>query len=956
MAGIDSNTKLMLHMNGSDGSTTFTDDSDSAHTITAQADAQIDTAQSKFGGASGLFDGITDKLTVPNSTDWDWGSSDFTIDCWIRFSNTGSFNTIFSRGSSVSNYVFLGFVDSTTLRFRDINGSIIIGMDRTVSISINTWYHVAVTRNGNDFRLFLDGVQQGSTLIDSDAITSRTNQIQIGSISVLGASTSIDGWLDEFRISKGIARWTSNFTPPTQEYNDDIIVSPSVLTINSSIESIQTIVDAIITPDPLTITSELLPPFAIGEVLKITPNVLTISSSIETPTTISDVLITPNILTITSSLETPIFPVIGSLIAKIISVNPLIAVTDTSPVKIIKIDTTDPENLVYESVTLANINNAKDVAVNSTNDFVYVAGSSGKVVKVEIADLTNQITFDLSDTDNLLTIETNSNFGITYAGTENTIGELYTIDERSTFKLDTDFQALQPNEFQLDTDFNIVETFRMDSNFNALSQQTFAIDTDFKCLTKELVPITSIDDIVPINLTDYQIFIDSVELGDTDLILNSISITHSVAEQSRASFQLTRKHDQLNTTLEGVSSTITNQNNVEIKIRGRTEFSGQISELDCQYNNQEFIIVNALAEEKINILNNITLSLPGINSRLSLYDVLIQNPKIFNPFSDPNNEDNPPKFKGIRVNLGTRIKQSLSRYLFFDSDGSIAEEIQEGTFNPIQNWTYFWSPTANKFGSFSVNDSSNIPEATDEELDFSQIRLPVFTFEGVTPFSNLPTGDKSIQHFLYIGTSLAPVSEELWNLNVAKHRRQRIYDDIETELGFFEVGEAPFQEISVRNGIKITKSKLVDEQNGLFSIKDASFNFQEFAKLVANLELEKLKNINGNILPETSCSLTLTIDGYFYYDISLLTRINIDNSTQANIYNNTNGFPVSVKSITITSADRKVTIEGDNLKSVKELEIIDGQFPDEDDNEYNEEELRILIALKSDMRTRLAVE
>ena len=702
--------------------------------------------------------------------------------------------------------------------------------------------------------------------------------------------------------------------------------------------------------------------------------------------------------------------------SKIISINPLIFITDTNPIEIIKVDTTDPQNPTWVVKTITGITNAKDVTINKTGTYIYIAGNNGKVIKVEVADLANQTIFDLSDTDNILTLEHNENFGITYAGTDNVIGELYTIDERTEFLLDSNFICLSPINFKIDSNFNIVSAFKLDSDFTALSYQYYKMNSDFKCLTKETVPIISIDDIIPINLQDYQVFIDSVELEDTDLVLESISITHSVGEESRASFQLSRKHDQLNTTLEGVSSTITSQNIVEIKIDGVTEFSGKISELDCQYeNDREYVTISALAEEKENKTNNITMSLPGLNSRLSLYDILIQNPKIYNPYVDPSNEDNPKKYKGIRVDLGTKIEQHSINLSVFDSNGNIADAIQEGTFNPAPNWTYFWSPTVKKLDGVVLN----VKETTEEEdeiakFDDAQRELPINerkpwlrtgiriqqtldnisegiqeTFDTISKTINELAPLDSIK-FLYIGTSLAPVSEDLWDLKQATHWKQAVGEDSETgkisfpnvSPGFLEIeitelpssvlhkyghspvayttyykiGEAPFKEISVRNGIKISKPKLVDDQDGLYSIKDAGYDFRKYCKIVADLEYEKLKNINGDILPDTSCTFNITIDAYLYYALSLLTQINIDNTTQSNIYNNANGFPISIKSITITSNDRKVTIEADNVKSTKELEIINSEFPDEDDEEYNIPETRTLIALKSDMRTRLKIE
>jgi len=121
----------------------------------------------------------------------------------------------------------------------------------------------------------------------------------------------------------------------------------------------------------------------------------------------------------------------------------------------------------------------------------------------------------------------------------------------------------------------------------------------------------------------------------------------------------------------------------------------------------------------------------------------------------------------------------------------------------------------------------------------------------------------------------------------------------------------------------------------LYSGQNASYNFTSFAKEVADLEYQKILNINGNVLPITSAGINLTLDAYYFYNIKLLTRINIDNTTTVNIYNKNNGFPVGVKSIRLTSSDMQVTLDVDNKKSVIEIAEIDGEFPDEDDPKYN---------------------
>ncbi|MFB3885601.1 MAG: chitobiase/beta-hexosaminidase C-terminal domain-containing protein [Thermodesulfobacteriota bacterium] len=111
LAIADSYTKSLLHMNGADGSTTFTDDAPGgSHTWTAYGDAQIDTSQSKFSGASGLFDGSGDYLSSPDSDDWYWGTGDFTIDFWVRFAalpGSNNFAHIWSQYVDDNNFIHL---------------------------------------------------------------------------------------------------------------------------------------------------------------------------------------------------------------------------------------------------------------------------------------------------------------------------------------------------------------------------------------------------------------------------------------------------------------------------------------------------------------------------------------------------------------------------------------------------------------------------------------------------------------------------------------------------------------------------------------------------------------------------------------------------------------------------------------------------------------------------------
>lgn len=247
-AGIDSYTKLMLHIDGADASTTFADYSSSARTITVGGNAQIDTAQSVFGGASGLLDGVGDSLSVPQSTDFDFGSGDFTVDFRVRWSTVGK-TLFFAKCGTVGSYAYAFYYDhaanklsfwySTNGTNESYNPS-----SATVSFSANTWYHIAVVRNGNALRYYVNGTQLGTDITMSATIHAPSTTFLIGRNTNFTTSADMNGWLDEFRVSKGIARWTAAFTPPTEEYSTDqlyynVTEGGTWGTLNAVIDNIQ---------------------------------------------------------------------------------------------------------------------------------------------------------------------------------------------------------------------------------------------------------------------------------------------------------------------------------------------------------------------------------------------------------------------------------------------------------------------------------------------------------------------------------------------------------------------------------------------------------------------------------------------------------------------------------------------------------------------------------------------
>lgn len=222
--GIDAFTKLMLHMDGTNGSTNFIDSELTPKTITTVADAQISTAQFKFGGASGLFDGTLDEVTAPDSGDWNFAAGDFTIDFWARWQTlptSGNYNAFFSQFVDNSNRHFAVVLNSAgtfSLEWGVIAGGVtVIDTTITLTISTNTWYHFAFVRTNNTARVFQTGLQVGTDGTFVGSVPDLAAAFSVAGYSA-GAIGHFNGWFDEFRVSKGIARWTSAFTPPASAY------------------------------------------------------------------------------------------------------------------------------------------------------------------------------------------------------------------------------------------------------------------------------------------------------------------------------------------------------------------------------------------------------------------------------------------------------------------------------------------------------------------------------------------------------------------------------------------------------------------------------------------------------------------------------------------------------------------------------------------------------------------
>lgn len=220
----DANTIALLHFNGTNNSTTFTDES--GKTWTARGNAKISTAQSVFGGASGLFDGTTDYIDTPDHADFNFVGTDFTLDWRARLSAlpaNGSKFVIFSQSSGdLNNYINLEFYNNAgtyllVLETCDSgNINVCYPTSGMGSFSINTWYHMAVVQSGSNALFYKDGSRSGLESDTNLVFQNYTAAPRIG--AMVDNGYSMNGYFDEFRISR-VARWTgTTYTVPTAEY------------------------------------------------------------------------------------------------------------------------------------------------------------------------------------------------------------------------------------------------------------------------------------------------------------------------------------------------------------------------------------------------------------------------------------------------------------------------------------------------------------------------------------------------------------------------------------------------------------------------------------------------------------------------------------------------------------------------------------------------------------------
>jgi hypothetical protein len=188
-------------------------DATAKNDVTTVSNAQVSTAQSQFGGSSMLFNGTTDYLTTVDKPIAQLGTGNFTIEMWVYPASSISLQIFIRKGAGADGFLFQTRSSgaSNTLSFWISNGASPICEGG--SLTLNAWQHLAVVRSSGTITIYKNGTSVASA-------ANSTNFIASGAAVTVGTDTTnyLNGYMDDLRITKGIARYTANFTPPTAPF------------------------------------------------------------------------------------------------------------------------------------------------------------------------------------------------------------------------------------------------------------------------------------------------------------------------------------------------------------------------------------------------------------------------------------------------------------------------------------------------------------------------------------------------------------------------------------------------------------------------------------------------------------------------------------------------------------------------------------------------------------------
>jgi hypothetical protein len=379
-----------------------------------------------------------------------------------------------------------------------------------------------------------------------------------------------------------------------------------------------------------------------------------------------------------------------------------------------------PVTPTYNKYTAGSSGYGVDLALNTVNNKVYAACTAGIV---ELGDVSwGHNTIITSPLGTPTGISLIPSLDDAFVRTNYSTGEILAMYEglAPTIGMDIRFPAIVYND--ISTRVNFLNYATVGSDVRFLQTNNAAVGMDIRFISEAFATLQT-----PIARTDFHVFIGGVEL--TDVKLDSITIRHTVDEKSEATFMLARQHDNVNYTMAGTLSTITGNPAVTIIIGGVTNPDGTwlmggnqefgfntpayVWDIDTQSEAESVKVICYSQLPQQDDRSTVTMSLPSVNEKLSMYHVLIHNPTIDNPtvLAD---DQNPPYYLGVQIDPGYQKTQNVTRY---GSTSTIGQEMSQKInyvfgsgdsgvydfngdsiyFQPVPNWTYFWFGLATNF-------------------------------------------------------------------------------------------------------------------------------------------------------------------------------------------------------------------------------------------------------------------
>jgi hypothetical protein len=212
------NVSYLLVGNGANGTTTNIIDSSSNHlSTTVNGNTVISTAQNKFGSGSVAFDGAGDFVSTPSNTVFGFGTGDFTVEAWVYLNSYNSGYVSQIAGGHIwsvgADFIF-GIATTGKVYFQIGGGG---GISSTGTVSLNGWNYVAVTRSSGTATFYINNSSSGSATLATNVLD--TLPFTVGSDSTGNVGASLNGYLYDVRVTKGIARTiTSAPTAPFPTY------------------------------------------------------------------------------------------------------------------------------------------------------------------------------------------------------------------------------------------------------------------------------------------------------------------------------------------------------------------------------------------------------------------------------------------------------------------------------------------------------------------------------------------------------------------------------------------------------------------------------------------------------------------------------------------------------------------------------------------------------------------